>query len=144
MKKHTKSYYALMFRINHMTGKYDLYTPEAESLAEAISKLRRLARKHHRVCEMECNGVGYLKGHTYYNGAIDDYARRTYGASVKSAYLTEDMEETVFDKEYDRIADKVKAICQANGLTCEFQGDPRGATVRIFKDFRDLTDLLWD
>ena len=110
--KNSRQYHRTMFKVNDAIGKYDLYTmnkydlytDEAVKLYEAISKLRPLAKKHHRLAEMSCNGVGV---------------------------------------ESQKTEDKIKAICQATGLTCEFQGDPRGDTVKVSYNGRDLSDVLW-
>lgn len=99
--------------------------------------LRRLANKHHKLAEMDCNGEGVIRGQHYYNGTIDDYAKRTYGYGVKSAYLT-DGDTTVFDIESDKVQDKIWAITKRLGLRVEFQGDPRGYTVKFFKGDRFL------
>ena len=101
--------------------------------------LRRLANKHHKLAEMEGNGEGRIGGIHYYNGTIDDYARRTYGHGVKSAYMPDDPEErTIFDKESSKIETKIRAICDRLGLRVEFQGDPRGYTVKFYKGDRVL------
>ena len=106
-----------------------------------IQKVRRLARKHQKQCENSCNGVGYVNGQVYYCGMIDDYAKRTVGASVKSAYSSDD-EASIFDKEVLKIEDKInKLVYQFNWFKytlwkvkpfkVDFQGDPRGATVKL-------------
>ena len=112
-------------------------------LADAFDAIRRLARKHQRLAEMSCNGVGYVKGQMYYNGRIDDYAKRQYGPNVKSAYLDKDCEETIFDNESDKVQDKINALAKPVGLTVEYQGDPRGATVKVKYQDINLTDILW-
>lgn len=113
----------------------------------AFDSIRRLARKHHRIAEMDCNGVGYIRGYTYYNGRIDDWARREYGPSVRSAYLNTDAvdkEETIFEIESLRIEEKIRAFAKEINATVDFQGDPRGATVKIEIDGKNVTDILWD
>lgn len=91
----------------------------------SLLTLRRLALKHHRLAEMDCNGEGVIRGVHYYNGTIDDYAR-----GVKSAYVSPDL--TIFTKESDKVEDKIKALCDKQGITVEFQGDPRGYTCKFF------------
>ena len=115
----------------------------------AFDSIRRLARKHHRLMEMSCNGVGYVNGHTYYCGKIDEWARRQYGAGVRSSYVTpEDADQglDIFDSESSKIEDKIKKIAAAlKGFALiEFQGDPRGATVKMTYGGKDITDLLWE
>ena len=113
---------------------------------QLIKRVKRLARKHHRQAENSCNGYGVVKGERYYGGIIDDYARREYGYTVKSAYLDDEMMKegtTVFDKEMERIELKI-SILLANPkmlkFTVEYQGDPRGNTVKLYYegDFVEL------
>jgi hypothetical protein len=106
-----------------------------EALPELMT-LRRLANKHRKLAEMDCNGVGVVRGVCYYNGTIDNYARREYGPFVQSAYTSDDV--TVFDVESDKVQAKIEAICARLGLRVEFQGDPRGYTVKVFKGDRFL------
>ena len=103
-----------------------------------IRKVSRLAKKHERLCEMACNGEGYIKGSFYYTGAIDDYAKQTYGVNVKSAYLDE--ETTVFQLEADKIEEKIIALTDKTNFKVEFQHDPRGNTVKLYyeSDFIEL------
>lgn len=102
--------------------------------------LRRLANKHHKLAEMDCNGEGVIRGVHYYAGSIDNYAKCRYGGGVKSAYNNSDSGETIFYDEGEKVETKIKSICKRLGLTVEFQGDPRGYTVKVFKDgvFLDL------
>lgn len=97
--------------------------------ASIIFKVKKLALKHKRLCEMSCNGVGYLKGRNYYCGTIDAYARREYGANVQSAYVSDD--ETIFDVEISKTQEKIKSLL--NKLyEVDFQHDPRGNTVKLY------------
>lgn len=102
--------------------------------------LRRLANKHHKLAEMDCNGVGVIRGQAYYSGGIDDYARREYGHNVKSAYseVPEVDTPSIFQIESDKVESKIQGICDRLGLRVEFQGDPRGYTVKVFKGDRFL------
>ena len=105
--------------------------------------LRRLANKHHKLAEFDCNGVGYIRGRVYYSGMgygekPDDHEVREYGCGVKSAYLSKDAEETIFDAEQDKVRQKIEGICNRIGLRVEFQGDPRGYTVKFYKGDRFL------
>jgi len=104
---------------------------------ELLQKLIRLAKKEWRQCENSCNGHGVVKGKMYYTGLshgqlAGDYERREYGYSVQSAYLSNDAEETVFDNEIDNIREKIENLIKNTKFSCEFQGDPRGQTVKIF------------
>lgn len=103
---------------------------------QRLKSIRRLTKKHDSLAVMDCNGFGFIRGQAYYNGSIDDYAKRTYGAGVKSAYIKG--EETIFDKESHKVTEKISAqlkLISADTCltwTAEYQGDPRGATVRLF------------
>ena len=99
---------------------------------DLIRKIAILAGKHQFQAVNDCNGVGYVGSQVYYNGSIDDYAKITYGQNVKSAYLTKDCEETIFNQEAGRIEDKIKELIKdKRNFVVEFQGDPRGATVKL-------------
>ncbi len=130
-------YYMLLGMLSGVPGS-DAITPET---AQAIYSIRLLAKKHLRQAENSCNGYGVVKGQMYYSGSIDDYAKRTYGYGVKSAYTVQGSEETIFDMEYSRIADKIRKLLP-NGFKVEFQGDPRGYTVKLSFNGRDITELI--
>ena len=98
---------------------------------DLIKKVQRLANKHLRQAVNECNGEGFVNGQHYYNGNIDDWARREYGQGVKSAYI-DDSEESIFYKEMERLEDKInKLIAENPRFKVEYQGDPRGYTVKL-------------
>ncbi len=107
---------------------------------DIIKKVSRLARKHQAQAVNECNGVGYVKGQCYYMGNIDDWAKREYGQNVKDAYLDKDCETNVFDRESERIQDKINSIIKNSKFKVEYQGDPRGNTVKLYYegDFIEL------
>ena len=124
--------------------------------AQIIDGLKRLSKKHHRLAEMDCNGEGVIRGVHYYAGTIDDYARHTYGANVKSAYqpIPEDCvlsdENTIFEVESFILEGKIRNLANALGDNFEvkFQGDPRGCTVRLQyvkpdKSWYDVTELFF-
>ena len=107
---------------------------ERQTFLETLFIIRRLALKHHRLAEMDCNGYGYLKGYSYYAGNIDDYARREYGYSVRSAYTDPKRpEDTVFTIESDKLEIRIVPLADKIGLVVSFQGDPRGRTVKLEK-----------
>ena len=85
--------------------------------------LRRLALKHHRLAEYDCNGEGYILGQFI----------RLDGSNPK-AYV--DADTSIFTAVSDKIEAKINAICDRLGFRVEFQGDPRGYTVKIFKGDR--------
>jgi hypothetical protein len=82
--------------------------------------IRRLAKKHHRLAEYSCNGEGVVGG-------------RFWRLDNPSAFsLDKDgCEVDVFDIESERIEAKIKALCDKVGFRVEFQGDPRGNTVKL-------------
>jgi len=107
---------------------------------DLIKKVQRLARKHHRQAENDCNGEGFVNGQHYYTGNIDDYARREYGQGVKSAYI-DNSEESIFYKEMEKLEDKINNLVKSNlNFKVEYQGDPRGNTVKLYYegDFIEL------
>lgn len=126
-------YQSIVFGQKHKDFSYDDF--------ELVKKVKRLAKKHQRLAEYSCNGVGWIRGVCYYNGAIDDWAKKQYGQGVKSAYIVDD--EAVFDVELSKVRGKIFALLGlrvGKGLTVpavekwrvEFQGDPRGNTVKLF------------
>jgi hypothetical protein len=123
----TRKYYEILGELNGLTP--DDYE-KRQVWMEVYMAIRSLAKRHHRLAEMDCNGCGRVRGQMYYAGAIDDYAKRAYGSSVKSGYVG-DTEETIFTAESDKIETKIKAIAKSIRLVVEFQGDPRGATVQL-------------
>lgn len=109
---------------------------------EKIQKVKRLANRHHALAEMDCNGVGWIRGVPYYNGTIDNWARQEHGARVKSAYIGED--ETIFDVESEKVTKKIDALVATlpGKWQAVYQGDPRGATVRLILDGNDITSMF--
>lgn len=110
----------------------DKHTPFINELLT----IRRLANKHHKLAEMECNGAGVIRRQSYYGGNIDDWARREYGYGVKSSYIADDV--SVFSIESDKVEAKIKGLCDKIGLRVEFQGDPRGYTCKFYMGDRFL------
>ena len=84
---------------------------------ETFAKIRRLAKKHHRLAEYDCNGEGVVNGKFY---RLD--------GEYEGAYLP-DGETSIFTAESDKIETKIRKLALSLGLAVEFQGDPRGATV---------------
>jgi hypothetical protein len=102
---------------------------------DIIKKVSRLVNKHHKQCENDCNGEGYINN-------------KWYRCDNPSAYVND---ETVFYIEIKRIEDKInKLIYQFNmdkyslwrvkPLKVEYQHDPRGNTVKVYfeDDFIEL------
>jgi hypothetical protein len=117
---------------------------------DLIKKIQRLARKHQKQCENSCNGVGYVNGQAYttalsHGQEPGEYEKREFGYNVKSAYINKDDEDCIFDIEAGKIEEKIVkelvglnqtkyALWRVKPFKLEFQGDPRGATVRLFYD----------
>jgi len=98
---------------------------------DLIRKISRLAHKHHRQCENDCNGEGFVNGRFY-----------KCDGSTPGAYMP-DNETTVFVKEIEKIENKINKLIEksttfSKGLqfTIEFQHDPRGATVKLYYEGR--------
>lgn len=101
---------------------------EAEKRQQWITqyfKIRRLAKKHHRLAKMDCNGEGVLRGYTYTRGNVEGKDRWKI-----SAYLR-DGETTIFTAESDKVEAKISELALSIGLLASFQGDPRGNTVKL-------------
>jgi len=122
------AWYKMYYQVSSQLG-YDMHSDKTDAVINALLAIKRLAKKHHRLAEMDCNGEGVVRGVHYYNGTIDDYAKRTYGSGVKSAYVEDDV--SVFDVESDKVQDKIKKLADSIGLVVEFHGDPRGNTVKL-------------
>jgi len=98
---------------------------------DLIKKVSRLAFKHQRQAANDCNGEGFVNGVHYYSGNIDEWAKSQYGQGVKSAYVNDD-EVTIFQEEQSKIEDKInKLIAIKPKFSIEYQGDPRGYTVKL-------------
>jgi len=105
-----------------------------------IKSIARLAHKHQVQATNDCNGEGWVNNQRYFNGKIDDWAKREYGQDVKSAYI-DNTEETIFIKEMDKIETKIEKFIENKPcFKVEFQGDPRGNTVKLYYegDFIEL------
>lgn len=70
----------------------------------SLFKVRRMASKHHLLCEYFCNG------------------RKANG---------QEYQEDEFYRDTDKLEGKIKTLLNSVGLFVEFQSDPRGATVKI-------------
>lgn len=86
-------------------------------------KVKRLAAKHLRLCEYDCNGEGWVKG-------------KFYRCDNSAAYVGE---ETVFYVESLAIEGKIEKIITDN-FRVEFQHDPRGSTVKLYYN-NDIVDI---
>lgn len=131
--------YKILFKLAQVG--YDVNSDEILNAMQAIQKIKRLAKKHDDIQVMSCNGYGVIRGQAYYNGVIDDYAKREYGQNVKSSYVSDN--EDRFDMASAVIEQQIKDITDKNAMLCKFQGDPRGATVKLFIRGNDMTALLY-
>ncbi len=83
-------------------------------------KISRLAKKHQRQCTNDCNGEGVVNGKFY----------RCDG-TTPGTYIEE--KKTIFTAETEKIEAKIKKlISEKPKFSVKFQGDPRGATVKLF------------
>ena len=112
---------------------------------DIVKKISRLARKHQRQCENDCNGEGYIRGFFYRCDSEKGYFDYKEGI-------------TVFTKECEAIEEKINTIIEKankdklfpNGeyaykkdisyFAVKYQGDPRGNTVKLYYegDFIEL------
>jgi hypothetical protein len=136
--------------INYKIYGYFAYTtqsiPELSDI-DLIQRIKILSKQHHRQCENSCNGAGIVKGQSYYSGMgygeeAGEYEKKQYGYNVKSAYLSIEMENTVFDTEIENIQEKINALVKDTDFTIKYQHDPRGYTVKLFYKDRNITGIL--
>jgi len=105
---------------------------------DIIKKISRLARKHHRQCENDCNGEGYIRG-------------QFYRCDSEKGYFDYKEGITVFTKETETIERKIVGLTVMNKsdfeknrlhktFSVDFQHDPRGCTVKLYyeDDFIEL------
>lgn len=101
-------------------------------LVTNISKIAMLARKYHALCEMDCNGEGWIKS-TFYTCGDVEHAKQSKCIRAQFAYDV-GYEENIFSREADKVWKKINAIVKEHEgmLRVEFQGDPRGLTTKLF------------
>ena len=122
-----------VYQLRDLLGNDDFLTYETHRpFVMELLTLRRLANKHHRLAEMECNGEGYLRGELY------SWDNSKSWANSPSVFSEDKEETTIFQIESDKVEAKIKAICERLGLRVKFQGDPRGYTVKFYKGDRFL------
>ena len=105
-----------------------------DEMVDALLKVRRLERKHQRLSEYDCNGDGYVNG-------------KHYRTDTDAGYVSED--ETVFHAAAVKVREKIIETMQgpicSNKWRVEFQGDPRGYTVRVYDNTaRDLSSIIFE
>lgn len=85
---------------------------------DIIKKVKRLYHKHHRQAENNYNGEGFVNG-------------QWYRCDNESAYISED--QTRFSYEMGLIEAKIdRLIKNKPQFKVEYQGDPRGYTVKLY------------
>ena len=101
----------------------------AETQAPAAEHLARLLLRHgktySRLQEAHCNGVGEWCGESN-----ESFSRR------QARF------EKWIDKREGQIERRIARIAQALGYVADFQGDPRGYTVRIVVPSRSIEDAI--
>lgn len=123
---HKTSEIKMYYRVSEALN-LDMHSENTNQNIKELMTLKRLAGKHHRLAEMSCNGEGSIRG-KFYSWDSSKYAT--------SPAISDDLD--VFNVESDKVEAKIKAICDRLDLRVEFQGDPRGYTVKVFKDDRFL------
>ncbi len=99
----------------------------SRDISDLMTKLKSLAKAHHRQCENLCNLEGYV-GRKYYGFCHRD------GQRDVDYYLDDTKEKTVFDVELERIERALSKVTASKSMKIydlEFQHDPIGATVKI-------------
>jgi hypothetical protein len=126
-----KTYWKIFGQLMAMVeaGQTELFK-DRERILDVLLTIRRLALKHHRLAEMSCNGEGVIRG-AFYSMSIGHPL-----PGINIAYLHPKAkgalgELTIFDVESHKAEAKIRALCAKIGFTVEFQGDPRGCTVKL-------------
>ena len=97
----------------------------------AMRKIGRLAKKHHRLAEMYCNGEGWLRGEHYTLG--------TPVAGETSGIVGDD--DNVFSINMEKIEKKIETLLVGHHVRVEFQNDPRGETVKLYYVFSSAIEI---
>ena len=92
---------------------------------EIVKKVKRLAVQHQRQCENDCNGEGWVKGKYYKNNSPDAYIDDESIFNIVACEISAKIEKLIVDKKQ---------------FSVEFQGDPRGATVKLYYNL-DVVDI---
>lgn len=119
-----KAYWVIRGKLAH--------TELTQENIETLQTIRRLAMRHNRLAEMSCNGEGTVNGKWY---RLD--------GSTPGAYISDDV--TVFDVASDKVEAKIKEVAAGvPGLSVDFQGDPRGYTVKLDYNGADITSIVME
>ena len=122
--KRTAKYWELLGRLDKVTPEnYE----ERQVFMAVYMQIRRLAMRHHRLAEMDCNGEGSIRG-------------RFYRLDQPEGYVSEDV--SVFTAESDKVEAKITSLASSVGLAAGFQGDPRGCTVTLTRGDQSIPLFL--
>lgn len=120
--------YKWNYRLEVELYRAGLKADKISDILPTLLTLRRLAKKHHKLAEIACNGEGYIRGQ-FYSGDSN---------TGNTAMVTNGV--YVWDIESGKVEAKIKALTDKIGLRVEFQGDPRGYTCKFYfgERFLDL------
>lgn len=98
---------------------------------KVLLTISRLAKKHHHLAEYACNGEGWVRGQRYTLGKPENGSLSGYKWDRKSPFL--DADTSIFDVESGKAEDAITALVRQLGSewSVEYQGDPRGNTVKV-------------
>ena len=98
-------------------------------IADVIVKLSRYAKKLNRIAEDDCNGNPV----------------NVFNSKREQWQTVQDIERAKRnEKQEEKIKTEVAILCGANGIQFEFQGDPRGACLKVQLSGHDITNLLYE
>lgn len=120
------------------------YIASAMADADILQKISRLAKAHKRQCENECNGEGWIPRKGFFR-LCGPYSARVQDAhvSIEDGYSMPEEGITHFFKEIERLEERMLSLAGGGDFCLEFQYDPRGATVKVFRNGTDYTDLIY-
>lgn len=102
-------------------------------IAETLSKLKSIAKSLHRIAENDCNGhpreVSEIRDGKLFRYSVED-----------TEWLRRD------ERREERLKKKAIELIQAMDIQkshVDFQGDPRGAVMKLYLNEVDFTDLLY-
>lgn len=135
---------------------YDLTTEQKED----IKYLHRASATLHRIAENECNGwptnvteyksrcLGCSRDYQWRSGdsqnkSICENCGGTEYKLIRFEYSIENEDWRKRDEQKkETLRKNVQAIADKHGWKIEFQGDPRGAVVKLEIDGRNMTELI--
>ena len=95
-----------------------------------LRKLKKYCKQHHKFCEYNCKGKGFIRG-------------KHYSLDQDEAFIDIEESITVFDGEIKKIEKKINQLVKDTPLDILYQYDPRGYTVKIMHDGSEVQSLLW-